>query len=287
MARFTFVTYSGLPDLDPDDRLAVDVMKSLGHQVRVAIWDDASVDWHSGGITVVRSTWDYHLRFQKFSNWYERVAALTPLWNSLALMRWNLHKRYLEVLRQHGVPVVPTIWFSAGSAVDVHEIMHAQGWPEAVIKPAIGLSTYGVLRVSTHDEAGLQSGQRHLERLLLDGDVMLQPYLASVNDYGERALIFIDGTYSHAVRKTAFQPLLPAGEAGETPARASEKEIALATQALGALPENPLYARVDLLQDDGGDPILIELELVEPSLFLSMSAQAPRRFANALIALLG
>jgi glutathione synthase/RimK-type ligase-like ATP-grasp enzyme len=287
MARFTFVTYSGLPDLDPDDRLAVDVLQALGHDVKVAIWDDSSVDWRHGGITVVRSTWDYHLHFQKFLKWYERVAALTSLWNSLALMRWNVHKRYLEVLRQHGLAVVPTLWFSAGSTVDLLETMHTQGWPEAVIKPAIGLSTYGVLKVSSHDQAGLESGNRHLKRLLLEGDVMLQPYLASVTDYGERALIFIDGSYSHAVRKTAFQALLPAGEAGETPAEASEEEIAVATQALAALPENPLYARVDLLQDDGGHPILIELELVEPSLFLSMNAQAPRRFAHALISLLG
>ncbi len=287
MARFTFVTYAGLPHLDPDDRLAVEVLQAFGHDVRVAIWDDASVDWAQTGICIVRSTWDYHLRVERFSRWYERVAALTPLWNSLALMRWNVHKSYLEVLRGYGVPVVPTMWLRAGSAVDLREAMRSRGWHEAVIKPAIGLSTYGVLQISMEDEAAFGEAQRHASRLLLAGDVMLQPYLPSVNDYGERALIFIAGSYSHAVRKTAFQALLPAGEAGETPAQATDREIAVATQALGQLPENPLYARVDLIQDDAGDPMLIELELVEPSLFLSMHPQAPRRFADALIALLG
>jgi hypothetical protein len=149
------------------------------------------------------------------------------------------------------------------------------------LKPAIGLSTYGVRRVT-----GANGDQAHLDWLLRDHDVMVQPYMTSVEDYGERALMFIDGTYSHAVRKTSFQALLPAGEAGEMPAEATGAEIAVAVKAMQALPALPLYARADLVHDSTGAPLVIEFELIEPTLFLGMHPRAAHRFADAIAALL-
>lgn len=277
MRRFTFVTYAGMPDLDPDDRLALDLLARRGFDVATAVWDDAAVDWPDAGIVIIRSTWDYNLRHGAFLSWAESVAAVTPLYNPVSLVRWNMHKSYLADLAAQGVPTVPTQWLPAGSTHELASVLDKAGWDLGVVKPAIGLSTYGVRKVS-----GTPDDQAHLEHLLRSHDVMVQPYLRSVEQRGERSLMFIGGTYSHAARKTAFQALLPTGEAGETPAEATAQEVAVATKALQALPEPPLYARADLIDDGDGRPVVIEFELIEPTLFLGMDPHAAERFADAL-----
>ncbi|MDQ6779646.1 MAG: hypothetical protein M3Z37_00620 [Candidatus Eremiobacteraeota bacterium] len=281
---FTFVTCSALPNLDPDDRLALDLINGRGAAAVVAVWDDPQVDWARAGICVLRSTWDYHLRHEQFLRWCSNVAQATRLYNPLPLIRWNIVKNYLQQLELAGVPIVPTHWVERGSRVDLAALLSSRAWPRAVIKPSIGLSTYGVRRVSQAGD-GVQGDQMHLDSLLQRHDVLVQPYIGSVNSYGERALMFIDGQFSHAARKTAFQALLPAGEAGETPATATPQEIAVASQAVAALPQPSLYARVDLVHDENARPLVLELEVIEPTLFLGMAAHAPGRFADAVMAL--
>jgi hypothetical protein len=277
---FTFITYRGLPDLDPDDRLAADLLRERGFRVAAAVWDDPNVCWHEGGVCVLRSTWDYNTRYNAFLAWAEAVATVAPLYNPITLVRWNTHKQYLKDLASRGVPVVPTQWLRKSTQPDLVRMLADAHWEKAVAKPAVGLATHGVKVVDASPVA-----QKYVTELLRHYDVMLQPYLASVDTYGERALVFIGGTYSHAVRKTAFQPLAPAGEAGETPVEATGDEIAVASAALRALPETALYARVDLVCDDAGSPLVLEMELVEPSLFLGMHPRAATRFADALTAL--
>lgn len=280
MTDFTFITYRDLPDLDPDDRLAADLLVQRGFRVAAAVWDDPQVPWAKAGICVLRSTWDYNLRHQEFLAWAEAVAAVTPLYNPVSLVRWNSHKSYLKDLSSRGVPVVPTRWLKKGEHADLDELLAQERWPRAVAKPAVGLATYGVKVV----EAG-SPGQRHVSELLRQYDVMLQPYLTSVERYGERALVFIGGTYSHAARKTAFQALAPTGDAGETPVEATGAEIAVGVSAMQALDEPALYARVDVVNDDANQPLVIEMELVEPTLFLGMHPRAATRFADALVRL--
>jgi hypothetical protein len=281
MTDFTFVTYSAMPDLDADDRLAVDVLAERGYEVANAIWDDPAVDWSAAGTVIIRSTWDYNRRHEAFLAWAESVARVAPLYNPIELVRWNIHKSYLRDLASKGVSVVPTLWLKAKSQGDLRATLTRAGWPEAVVKPAIGLSTYGVRRVS-----GSAQDQAHLDELLLEHDVMVQPFVGSVHEYGERALMFINGTYSHAARKTAFQPLLPTGEAGETPAEATGAEIAVGVKAMQSLPAPALYARVDVVLGAAGEPLVIECELIEPTLFLGMHPRAAHRFADALVGLL-
>ncbi len=280
MPSFTFVTYAKMPDLDPDDRLALELLKERGFVVAAAVWDDAAVDWAQAGTVVIRSTWDYNLRHEAFIAWAQSVASVAPLYNPLPLLRWNLHKRYLADLAAHGVPTVETRWLPAGARANLRDLLKDATWETAVVKPAIGLSTYGVRQVT-----GTSEDQTHLDALLRDHDVMVQPFMRSVDDHGEHSLMFINGTYSHAARKTSFQALLPTGEAGETPAEASGSEIAVAARAMQALPSPALYARVDLVHDDAGRPLVIELELIEPTLFLGMHPRAAHRFADALAAL--
>lgn len=281
---FTFVTYCGLPDLDPDDRLAADALARRGFNVQAAVWDNPEVDWQRAGICVVRSTWDYHLRRDQFLEWAKQVNAVTPLKNELSLLEWNSHKSYLRELAGWGVPVVPTVWVKAGGHADLASIMRDNAWAEVIVKPAVGLATFGLRRIG-NTPGKLKEGQAHLDVLVRAGDVMIQPYYSSVVSYGERALIFINNEYSHCVRKAAFQALMPAGKAGEVPAKALGDEVDIAYGVIKALKRPLLYARVDLVRDDLGSPRLLELELVEPSLFLAMHAPAVDRLAGALASL--
>jgi hypothetical protein len=278
---FSFVTYSGLPDLDPDDRLALAALERRGFRSQAVVWDDPQVDWSAAGICLVRSTWDYHLRRGQFLQWAQKVSAVTPLVNELTLIEWNSHKGYLRDLAGRGLPVIPTVWLKAGAPADLGSIMRDNAWAEVVVKPAVGLATFGLRRVA--NTAGeLQAGQAHLEMLLRTGDAMIQPYYSSVISYGERALVFINNQYSHCVRKCAFQSLATAGAAGEVPAVALAEEIDIAYGIIATLERPALYARVDLVRDHLGCPRLLELELVEPSLFLSMHSPAAECLAEAL-----
>lgn len=285
MPDLTFVTYDGLPQLDPDDRLAADALVRRDLTVDVAIWNDPSVDWSHAGICIIRSTWDYHLDYGGFLRWAERVASVTQLWNPLAMVRWNSHKSYMQDIADRGAPIVPTVWLRSGTTPDIAALMRDRGWERAVVKPVVGLATRGVMRVDLTD-AGAPAGQAHVDALLRDQDVMMQPFLRSVESYAERALVFIDGEYSHAATKVAFQSLAPAGEAGELLVVADPEEIGVATRVAHMAPGRALYARVDLIRGDDGRPCVIEFELVEPSLFLSLHPPAAERFASVLAGLL-
>ncbi|HXW75845.1 MAG TPA: hypothetical protein VEJ20_00380 [Candidatus Eremiobacteraceae bacterium] len=282
---FTFVTYRDLPALDPDDRLAVDALASRGLRVAAAIWNDPSADWRDAGIVVIRSTWDYHLDRAGFLRWAESVESVTPLWNRLDVLRWNSHKSYIRDLAERGAPVVPTAWIAAGSDPALRSMLGERGWSRAVVKPAVGLATAGVFLIDGSEDS-IDRAEGHTRELLRSHDVMVQPYIESVATYGERSLVFIAGAYSHAVSKTAFQILAPAGEAGEGLVEATRDEIDTAQRILDLVPWDTLYARVDLVRSDAGEPLLIELELVEPSLFMSLYPPAAERFAAALTALL-
>jgi glutathione synthase/RimK-type ligase-like ATP-grasp enzyme len=279
MPDFTFVTYADLPDLDPDDRLAVTELERRGASVGAQVWSDNKVDWSSAGTVVIRSTWDYHLRHDAFLAWIDRVAKVTSVWNPPSLVRRNSVKTYLKELEQRGVPVVPTTWVDQGESCDLRRLMRDRGWEQAVVKPIVGLATEGVLKARADDAA-----QSHLDALVARGGAMVQPFMPAVSSYGERALVHIGGAYSHAASKVAFQPLANAGDAGEKPVTATPAERAAADLAIATLDSPWLYARVDVVPDEAGRPLVMEFELVEPTLFLSLDADAPQRFADALVA---
>lgn len=296
--NFSFLTYEGLPDLDPDDALAAELVRAKGIKVNAVIWDQADYDWQNAGICILRSTWDYHRKYSQFLSLLNKFERGLRLYNPPQLVRWNSHKGYLLDLMAKGLSVVPTRVLKAKSAsqneqnsdfdIDydhLAELKQETGWQQIIIKPAVGLATSGVLKAELVEEESYNQANAHLKSLLKDGDVLIQPFLKSVHQYGERALVYINNSFSHAVRKSAFQTLQPAGLAGEVPAEASPEEIAFADRILASLASKLLYARVDLIQDDYGQPCLLELELVEPSLYLGMHPGAAKTFAEALIEL--
>lgn len=289
---FTFLTCSRLADLDPDDKLALDALTSRGYTCQGAIWDDPAIDWSNAGTCVLRSTWDYHIKFEKFMGWIEEVSSTTRLINEPHIVRWNVRKTYLRDLMEQGVPVTPTFWLSDASEKSIATAAEAFADTERlVVKPTIGLATSGVKMVAREEILTLKN---HIEELLSLGEVMVQPYLSSVQDYGERSLIFLGGKYSHAARKSAFQHMATAGGAGERAIKADDLEIKTAAATMKALIAVPVlanrnttleqiaYARVDLVRDQANKPVVLEVELVEPSLFLAYDDAAPCNFATVL-----
>ena len=275
------VTYVDFPNLVSDDVVLCDAVRRLGLTVRPAVWDDPNVDWSAAALTVCRSMWDYFHKVPKFREWIGRTKGLTTLVNPAHIIEWNMDKKYLLDLRARGVEIVPTSFLTGGCAVDLRSACSERGWNDVVVKPTIAGSAFGARRFQKN--ALEVHGQAHVDMLLRGRDVMVQPYMATVETERERAFIFIDGEFSHGLLKAPFSAGAAAGETREEPIDPSREEIAFAQRVTEAVGEPLAYARVDFVPTDNG-PKLMELELIEPNLFFRFSSEGAQRLANALFA---
>jgi glutathione synthase/RimK-type ligase-like ATP-grasp enzyme len=277
------VTCAELPGLDPDDRLLLEPLAELGVGADAVVWDDAGVDWGAYDLVVLRSTWDYARRRDEFVAWARTVPRLA---NPADVVAWNTDKRYLSDLVSAGLPAVPTDWIAPADAW----ALPTRG--EWVIKPAVSAGSLDTGRYDTADPSHRELAAGHVARLqAADRLVMVQPYLPSVDTYGETSLLFFGGVYSHAIRKgpmlngpdVALDGLYKEEDIEARPP--TETELGVGARALAAVPGGAarlLYARVDLIPGRDGEPLVVELELTEPSLFLATSAEAPALFARAI-----
>jgi len=280
--RVALVTCAEVSDLDPDDAPLVPALADRRISAEPAAWDDPSVDWSVFDLAVLRSTWDYAGRLAEFLAWSQGVPRLA---NAADVVRWNTDKRYLRELAAAGVPIVPTAFAEPGEQLD----LPPSG--EFVVKPVVSAGGRDTARYATGEVA---LAAEHVAELHEAGRaVMVQPYLSGVDVAGESALLYLGGTYSHSVRKGALLTGSDRAVAGlyreeSISARmARPDELAVAEQALAAVPggaDSLLYARVDLLPGPDGAPLLLELELTEPSLFLSHASGAAGRLADAVAA---
>jgi hypothetical protein len=273
-----FATCREYADLDPDDRLLIAPLAALGVDVTGTVWNDPTVDWARFDAIVLRSTWDYPDAYPEFLGW---AAAIASLINPIEMVRWNTDKRYLLELEAAGIPVVPTRFVGPGEASRV-----PRDWQEVVIKPATSAGSRDTARYDRTDP-GLQG---HLHRLGVAGRIaMLQPYRYEVEEAGETGLIYAGGAFSHAIRKGPL--LLPGGlmtdqlfAPEEISLRApTPEELAVGERVMAFVAGSfgtPVYARVDLLPG----PMVIEVELVEPSLYLAFGPGSAERFAEVIAA---
>jgi O-ureido-D-serine cyclo-ligase len=279
-------------------------LRAAGVAVETPCWDDPGIDWSRYRMALLRSTWDYADRIDEFLDWCGRCASKTRLLNPPTVVRWNTDKHYLVDLARAGVPVVPTRFVEPGDDADAALDAFLAGgassltvgepceFSEFVVKPAIGAGSRDAARYG-RDATG--QARAHLLRLVEAGrGAMLQPYLEGVDRHGETAVLYLGGRFSHAARKG---PLLRAGAAPveglfapeDMCARtADDAELEVAAAAYSAVPfDPPLYARIDLLRDARGVPVVLELELTEPSLFLAYAPGAAESFAGHLVQSLG
>jgi hypothetical protein len=291
--RITVATFEGMPaEFGWEDRLLLEKLRERGADVSYLPWTDRDADWHSPDLVVARSPWDYALRHAEFIEWVRSVRA--PLENAPALIEWNSDKHYLGDLGDDGVPVVDTIYVHPGESAPAID-------SEVVVKPTISAGARDTGRFGPASDA---EGRALIERIgSRGGTAMVQPFIPTVESSGETAVVTIAGEVSHVLRKA---PVLRADEVAPVredglgvaermydpglvvAGRAERDEIELAGRTLAAIRRRfsitPLIARVDMLRDPGGRPVLLELEAIEPNLYFEHAPEAADRLADAIVA---
>ncbi len=265
-----------------EERLLMAGLEARGLRIKRVAWSNAEFDWSGTRAAVFRSTWDYFERFAEFSAWMERVAGGMRLFNAPELVRWNVDKHYMRDLAGRGVNVPATQFIERGEATTLRGVMEANGWSEAILKPAVSGAARHTYRLNAED---LETHEAVLRELLRDEAMMVQPFLGNVLTQGELSLIVIGGRCTHAVRKIAKAgDFRVQDDHGGTvhPHTPMADEIAFAEHAVAACPLVPLYARVDAVRDDAGVLSLMELELVEPELFFRFHPPAADALAAAI-----
>ncbi|MFJ5728049.1 ATP-grasp domain-containing protein [Streptomyces paradoxus] len=287
--RIAVVTYDsrGEEHKDRDLPVLVRALRDAGADAVAVPWDDPDVDWAAFDLSLIRSTWDYSWRAEEFAAWAERCAKATRLANPAGVVQWNADKRYLGRLAEAGVPVVPTRYFAPGDPVD----LPADG--EYVVKPASGA---GARYAARYPAGERDAAVRQAERMHAEGfTVMVQPYLTGIDTHGERALQFFGGRLLHAsVKGAVLAPGTPydadkVAHPDLRPWEPAAAELAVAERALAAAPGGAdlLYARVDLVTGPDGEPCVMELELIEPNLFLHLHPDSLPRVVEAVLAAAG
>lgn len=287
MSRCAFLTLTDPTGYRIDDHLAVDALSAAGWQVDTIPWNAANIDWAGFEAVVVRSTWDYHRHVDAFFDTLECIQEAGPrVFNDIDIMRWNADKHYLADLAELGVSVVPTLFGRALERGDMAHFAEILDSGSLVVKPVRGANAEGTFRV----EAGEPLSETILD-LYASHPFMVQPFVSSIQDEGEVSLFYFGGKYSHAIRKTPRRGDFRVQEehGGTIQAWIPETEArAAAEMVMGALNERwpdrlTLYARVDLVRDpQAGEWMLMELEVIEPSMYFRKDHGAASRFANAL-----
>ncbi|MER6343933.1 ATP-grasp domain-containing protein [Streptomyces sp. NPDC001595] len=284
--RIALVTCRPGPEVADDRDLPVleHALREAGADAEVVVWDDPAVEWGSFELALIRSTWDYSWRAEEFLAWAARCEQVTRLANPADVVRWNADKRYLGELAAAGVPTVPTTYLAPGDPADLPDDH------EYVVKPASGAGARFAARY-TPDE--WDTAVRQLARMHAEGlTAMVQPYMRAVDVSGERALQYFGGRLLHAGRKGAVLAPGTPYDARKVPHPGLEvwhpttAELAVAERALAAVPDPSrlLYARVDLVDGADGRPVVMELELVEPNLFLGLHPESVPRVVTAVLA---
>ena len=274
--RIALATWSRLPNLNDGDRVFMQALTARGVSATPAVWD-ADTDWAAYDAVVIRSCWDYHRRHDEFLAWIERVeGAGVRVLNDPALLRWNAHKGYLAELEAKRIPIVPTLIADDRSLTNQVAAARARGWSTLVIKPAVSASAEGVIVVGPDQPAPSpeQPGR----------DFLIQPFIEKLRTFGEIDLIYFGGEYSHGVRRKSS--VVPGRGEKPIPFDVPPSIREAGDSVLRALTPSPTYCRVDFARHQD-ETLLMEVELIEPDLFLEHSPGAPERFAAAVIASLG
>lgn len=285
--KIGFATYAEEPGGTADDLLAAEPLRRRGIEPVPVVWGDPAAPLEGLAAVVIRSCWDYHLETEAFLAWLDGVAARgIRVFNSPRVIRWNLDKRYLADLGDAGVAVPRTVFLPKGGAADLRRLLLERSFDEAVVKPVVSLGAYQTWRTSLERA---EADQEAFAALLAERDVMVQPLLRQVMSEGELSLLFFGGRFSHAVLKRPqagdFRVQSHFGGSSE-PAEAHPGLVAQAAAVVAACPEPLLYARVDGVSQ-GGQLVLMELEAIDPFLFLGADPAAPERFAAAIAGALG
>lgn len=290
--RVALVISEEHPILDQNNAVLIEALEALGVQADVQKWSDPQVDWTQYDLTVIRSTWDYATRREEFLAWAKSVPNLA---NSANVVEWNSDKVYLKPLAEKGIPTVRTVWLDPVkhfSSQAIHTRLPAFG--DFVIKPTISAGAQGTARYQEATAKARTTAINQVRDMLAAGQhVMIQPYLTSVDEDGETSVVFINGEFSHAFLKGAMlsrgsgpsanytEESLKAGEVAQSYVDLGRQALAAAQEIVGDT-ESFLYARVDMLPGEEGEPVVLEIEAIEPRMFIRRHLGAVDNFAKAI-----
>jgi glutathione synthase/RimK-type ligase-like ATP-grasp enzyme len=277
-----FLTLDERGDYVIDDDHAIGPLQELGWDVSTLSWRQTALPWSHFDAVIIRSTWDYWNDAPSFLEVLTRIDRQTRLANSLDLVNWNLSKTYLRDLGNAGVGIVPTLWLDGLDGLSERDCADALGAEDLVVKPVIGANGQDAFRFSRNEES---ARWHRISKTFLGRACMVQRFMPKVLTEGEYSLFFFGGVFSHAILKVPAAGEFRSQEERGAAILAVEPEAGLlqrGQRALGSVPSVPLYARIDFVRNQAGDFDVMELELIEPSLYLRMHPAAPAHFARAI-----
>ncbi len=278
-------TSAAVGSITDDDECLARELESRGYSVHAVVWNAADVDWGRFAAVIVRSTWDYHLHIDAFRAWLSHLEELgVTVWNPPALMRWNTAKTYLRQLVDRGVSIVETRWVAQHERTSLASIVEAAQWEQFVVKPSVSASAHRTWRGSISEAVVLEANFR---AAVTHGGVLVQRFLPEVTSDGEWSLLFYGGEFSHAViKRPRAGDFRVQREHGGSSRSASAPAYAIASAGAALHEAEVLHAKSAYARVDGclvnNRFVLMELELIEPDLYLRSHADAPRRLADAL-----
>ena len=281
--KAALLSMDSLENFHTYDKLLIEPMKTLGWIAEEISWRNENVNWNDYDAVIVRSTWDYQNDVEKFIKVLEMINGVSYLENDLDLMKWNMNKNYLFQLKQKGITIVDTIWEKSFNPVLANNYFERLDTDEIIIKPNVSANADNTFRLSKEK---LKEQSSNLEKIFAQREFMVQPFLNNIIDEGEYSLFFFDGKFSHSVLKKPKEKDFRVQEehgGNIQPIEASSDMIMIAENIIKKLSTIPLYGRVDLVRTKQNEFALMELELIEPSLYLNKDVDAPLRLSKAFV----
>lgn len=281
--RLALITFGGLPQGTESERLMLPYLAAAGIETEIVHWRSTGCDFSQFDLIVLRSCWNYHLKAAEFIDWLRRVEQVTPILNTINTVLWNHSKFYLREVEAMGIETAPAIFVREGEALSEPEQMTIRGWKKVVVKPAVSASAHNTILT----DSVAFSAENEPVRRLHGQPFLVQQFIPEIQADGEISFVYIDGRFSHAALKRPavgdFRVQQEHGGSAELfhPSSAlldQANHIAATVQQV----RDSLYCRIDAVARDG-KLVLMELELIEPELFLGLAEGAAERFASAIV----
>lgn len=284
--KLGIITCDKLPNGVEDDQSFLRALTNKGIAIDIIAWD-SGIDCAQYDACLLRSVWDYHENLEAFNHWLGETSLTTKIINSQEVVIWNQNKHYLAELEAFGITIAPTTWINKTQKIDLARWCESQSASVFFLKPVVGADSSGTFRFK-NNEIDIALATEHLEKWLPEVDMMLQPYIKTVETFGETSAIYFAGTLSHAVRKVPVKGDYRVQDtygATDLAYNLNPAEMALAKASLDYLTEkfgDIIYARFDFLHDQHGTVLLNEAELIEPSLFFNHASKAANKLAQVI-----
>ena len=283
MKKCAFLSMDNLEAFECYDNLLVEPLAKAGWLAEEVSWHNNKVNWADYNVVIIRSTWDYQDDPDSFLQTLEKIAQQTQLENSLNIVDWNIHKTYLIDLELNGIDIVPTLWgenLTKGNLLPAFERLNVN---EIIIKPVISANADFTYRLNKEQ---LVKQENQLIKIFKNNSYMIQPFMYNIVSEGEYSLFYFGGEYSHCILKTPKETDFRVQEEHGGILELVEPEALLLEEgrkAIAAIGEKLLYARVDFVRTEPDKFALMELELIEPSLYFNMDPDSPKRFIDAFL----